>query len=316
MIRVAVVANPDSGRNRRHGPGVGRPAVARAGALHVSIGPGTDLQAAFAEFAAAGVGLVVIDGGDGTVRAALGAAFATPGFAVPPRFAVLASGTTNMIAANFGPRDGRAAAFERLVALAAGDGLDRHTVWRTPIRVAGTQGRAPQYGFFFGTGALAWGTRMTRRRIERGALANAAGSALGVAATAGLLALGIGRAAGIDLAVGYDGGPVASGRRTVFLVTTLERLVAGIHPFWGTGDGPLKVLDIAQPCRRFAWAVPALARGRPWRWMAEAGYRSLRARRVELELAEDALFDGEGFTARPGERVVLDAAPDVGFVRP
>lgn len=316
MTRIAVVTNPRSRRNRRHGPAVGREAVARVGALHVTFGLDHDLRAAFAEFAVAGVDLIVIDGGDGTVRAVLAAAFAEPGFAHLPRFAVLGSGTTNMIAADVGPRGGRAAAFDRLVALAAGGGLDRHTLWRTPIRLVAGQGGSPQYGFFFGAGALVWGTHLTRRRIQRGPLANVAGTAVGVAATAGLLALGLGPAAGSQLAVGYDDGPVVAGRRTLLLVSTLERLVGGMHPFWGDGDGALKVLDVAAPCRRFACAAPALVRGRPSPWFAAAGYRSRRAHRLELELAEDALFDGEWIVPTPGERLVLDAAPAVGFVRP
>jgi len=311
MTRVAVVTNPRSRRNRRHGPGVGRPAIERAGALQVTMGRDHDLGAAFAEFAAAGVGLVVIDGGDGTVRAALAAAFAQPGFV--PRFAALGSGTTNMIAADVGPRGDRAAAFDRLVAL--GGSLDRHTLWRNPIRLTGARDGVPHYGFFFGAGALAWGTRLTRRRLQRGPLASVAGTAIGIAATAGLLALGLGRP-GVELAVGYDDGPVVAGRRTLLLVSTLERLVGGMHPFWGDGDGALKVLDIAAPCRRFACAAPALVRGRPSPWLAAAGYRSRRAHRLELELAEDAVFDGEWIVPKPGERLVLDAAPAVGFVRP
>jgi len=315
MIRVGVVSNPHSGRNRRSGLGV-VPGVARAtGALHATLDPGTRLGPVLADFARREVGLVVIDGGDGTVRAVLTAALAEPGFAEPPLLAALPSGTTNLIAGDVGPRGARGAAFARLAALAASDGLAGNVVRRAPIHVEGARGRAPELGFFFGAGALAWGTRLTRRYIARGRMASAVGTALGIAASAGLLLVGAGPA-GAAMAIGHDEAPPRSGARTLFLATTLERLVLGLDPFWGPGSGPIRTLDIAAPARRFALALPALLRGRPRPWMAAAGYHGARAHRVTLGFAEDALLDGEWYRPDPGVPTVLRAGQAVGFVRP
>ena len=70
--------------------------------------------------------MLVINGGDGTVQAALtelhnGGHFGDQ----PPPVAVLPSGKTNLIALDLGARGDPVAALERLIALAQGDDLRR-----------------------------------------------------------------------------------------------------------------------------------------------------------------------------------------------
>ncbi len=57
-----------------------------------------------AELARAEVELIVIDGGDGTVQAVLSEILRGSVFRAAPQFAVLASGMTNLIAADVGIR--------------------------------------------------------------------------------------------------------------------------------------------------------------------------------------------------------------------
>lgn len=317
MIRLGVVSNPRSGRNRRRGLGVAADAARRADAAHFVLDSMKDLPATVAEFARQGVGVIVIDGGDGTVRATIAAALAEPGFGAAPRFAVLGSGTTNMIAGDVGMIGAPGVAFARLAARAGSGDLAGHIVERRLLAVE--TGERSELGFFLGAGAIVWGTRFTRRHIERGRLANSLGSALGVAATVGRLLLGGAGgplAVGTPMTIGYDDAQPLAGARLLLVVSTLDRLLLGLRPFWGTGPGALRALDIAAPPRRFARALPALARGRPRPWMAAAGYRSLNADRITLEIDDDVLIDGEWCRTLPGRPLVLRAGATVGFVRP
>jgi hypothetical protein len=312
MTRLGVVSNPRSGRNRRRGLGVPPDLAARHGACHAVPGAAAELTQVLAGFARDGVETIVVDGGDGTVRAVIQAALAEPGFARPPRFAVLRSGTTNMIAGDVGIDGDPATAFARLIASDAGA-----TVVRRPLLAVET-GHGTELGFFLGAGAIVWGTRFTRRHLERGRLASGIGTALGVTATIGRLAVGLGGplAAGAAMTVGYDGAAPASGTRLLLLVTTLGRLLLGLSPFWGTESKPLRVLDVAAPPRRFACALPALARGRPRAWMAGAGYRSLNAERIALALEDEVLIDGEWCRPARGDTLAISAGPEIAFLRP
>ncbi|MEX2649383.1 MAG: diacylglycerol kinase family protein [Alphaproteobacteria bacterium] len=317
MIRLGVVSNPRSGRNRRRGLGVAADAARRADAPHVVLDSMTDLPAIMATFARQGVGVIVIDGGDGTVRSTIAAALAEPGFSAAPRFAALGSGTTNMVAGDVGVIGAPGAAFARLADRAKSGDLARHVVERRLLAVE--TGARSELGFFLGAGAIVWGTRFTRRHIERGRLVNGLGSVLGVTATVGRLLLGGARgplAAGTPMAVGYDDAQPLAGARLLLAVTTLDRLLLGLRPFWGTGPGALRTLDIAAPPRRCARGPPAPARGRPRPWMAEAGYRSLNADRITIEIDDDVLIDGEWCRASPGRPLVLKPGAAVGFVRP
>jgi hypothetical protein len=315
MTLIGVVSNPTSGRNRRAGFGVDPATAAAAGALHRAVARVAELPAVLAEFAHAGVEVVVVDGGDGTVRAVL--AGLSTAFAAPPAIMALASGTTNLIAGDVGPRGPRAQAFARLVARSRGPGLADATVERAPLVIEQGDGTT-EIGFFFGAGALAFGTHLTRRHIERGRFANTAGTVLGIAATTLCLLAG-GRASrlarGVPMTVTHDALPAVAGPRFLMLATTLERLVLGLHPFWGRGPGAINVLDIAAPPPRFARALPALLRARPRPWMAEA-YRSVRAQRVTVALEHEALLDGEWLRLAPGRPLSLRAGAPVRFVRP
>src|SRR5690606_19886232 len=115
-----------------------------------------DLSGHLKRFASEGVDLVVIDGGDGTVREVLGALPAAYGQAWPV-LAVLPSGKTNILALDLGakPGWGLEAALERA-------GRDKPVLaTRTPIEVSWSGGGRPLVrGFLVGLGAFVKATEM------------------------------------------------------------------------------------------------------------------------------------------------------------
>lgn len=315
-MRVGVISNRSSRRNRSEGLATAEPLRQHPEARYAVLDGVAGVAGAIAGFAEAGVELIVIDGGDGTVQRVLTVALDPAAYPAPPRFAILPSGTTNMTAKDVGLRGRRARALLGLLALARGDGPLHEE--RRPTLALAVGGRPPTLGFFFGAGALAWATDVTRRDLEsRGIVGASAAAGIGITLIRCLVGS---RAkpplAGVPMRIALDGGTARENPRFLLLVTTLGRLVLGLDPFWGEGDGALRLLDIDAPPRRLAAALPALARGRPWSWMPAAGYRGARAASVDLTVQGPVLLDGEVVDAPPGVPMRLTVGREAVFVRP
>jgi hypothetical protein len=298
-VRTGLVRNPLSRRNRKAGA---RPHLAGGEVLLAEPDSIEGLTEALADFARREVGLVIVDGGDGTVREVLTALPHAYGD-ILPKLAVLSSGTTNLIAADVGA--GRAdAGTVRTLDEAMRTGRVASLVQRrSTLQVSWPEGeRAPVHGMFLGAAAFTRATDISVRLVRQGRVDESAG----IAATL---------MSALAQTVAADGAPVSGGRRFVFLASTLEKLVLGLWPFWGEGGG-VRYLDIAAPPKRLVSALPAVMRGRPRPWMEAAGYRSGSAARIDLELREPFVVDGEVFETGPSGRVRLTPGLMVDFVVP
>ena len=308
-MRLGVLRNPLSTRNR------GRPAPALpAGTVLAETRAPEDCPAALARLAAAGAEAVVIDGGDGTVRAAV---THLPGaFGRAPPIALLPHGNTNLVARRLGAiRPGDLA---RLAARPPGPGALRAAP--APLmRLAFADGRPPLAGFIAGWAAYAAGTRIAareiaarhRRQVIAGVLATLRRSLSGPDAAR--------LRQGVALGVAADGVELPAGPRFLGIATALPGpLLAPLDPFWGGGQGRLRYLDIAAPPRRLAFAAPLAAIGRAPGWMRRAGYRSGRAETLTLTPGEDAdlILDGDPVPLSRGAAVSLAAEDGPGVLRP
>jgi hypothetical protein len=168
---------------------------------------------------------------------------------------------------------------------------------------------------FFGAAAFYHATNLARHHIHPlGIRYTSAVGATIIAAAGQLLRAGALRD-GEAMTVGVDGVRIDVPRHFVLLVTSLDRLILGLRPFWGEGAGSLRYLDVVAPPRRFWRALVPTLIGRPRAWMEEAGYRSGRADRLTLELDSPVVLDGEIFAPASTHVVRLSAGPTVEFVR-
>jgi len=287
-LRVALISNPHSARNRKRLAELDERLAGRA-LHHVSHDLGR-IDETVRDVAAADLDLLGINGGDGTVHRVLTALASQGLLRRCARIAVLPGGSTNMTAhdLNGGPLSLNHAfdAFLRAV--------DGHadTVTREAVAIR-TDDRPTQLGFFFGMGAIIRGIEFCHQRIF----------ALGIrkewASGAALLraAWGIARrervfAEGVDLEAKFDERAI-EGRASIFLVSTLARLFLGIKPFWGEGDGALASTWVAEDAERFLRTLPALLRGDQARLESRRGYTSTRAMHVAVRGGEQYTIDGE-----------------------
>lgn len=300
-MRVGVIHNPRSHRNRARSPRPVSPDV-----IHAAPDTAEALALALTGMAEAGVDLLIVDGGDGTLRDVLTRAW--PAFAGRlPLLAVVPHGKTNVLARDLGVPSRWSV--EAAIAAARSPQL-RAT--RAMLEVSRDGEASPALrGFVFGTGAYAGATRMATGAHRIGVIDSlAVGAALigAVFSTAFGGAQGFG--AGERLALALDGSASEARQRFLVLASTLERFPLKFRPFGRPRPG-LKLLDVDAPPRRLIPALVAiLAAGEPI-WLERAGYRRHSPQTVSLHGLEAFVLDGEVY---PGGHVTVRQGPTVTFV--
>ena len=267
-----------------------------------------------ARFAGKGIDLLVISGGDGTVRDVL--TMGQPIFGDNwPKIAVLPKGKTNALNVDLGsPADWTLT--QAIDAFSKG-----RTVKRRPlaVRAAGTQDPA-MLGFIFGAGSFTLG-------VDAGQDAHKIGFfnslAVGMASAWGVLQALFGsdanrwrRGAQMDLRYLPSGEPMPhSGhgdraRRNVLLASTLQTMPLDLKLF-GKDQSGVRLLVMDYPRRRILFSVPAILAGWHPRWLERAGLHHLAADGFAITLDSPFILDGEHFA--PGSYSV-EQGPELTFV--
>ncbi|MDB5985902.1 MAG: hypothetical protein JWR16_955 [Nevskia sp.] len=310
LQQIGLIHNPRSQRNRGRLLGVGSPQLLRAEPSTLE-----ELAATLAEFARREVGLLLISGGDGTVRDVLTALPAAYGERLP-QLSLLSSGNANLIASDVGSAGHSAAALRRVLA-AAQNANFKHRISRPALTLSWPdQAHTPVRGFFMGAAALSRATRYAHEQVLNGGVKYGASVAVTVFAAFKQTLRGEGDwRDGEPMTVTLDEGTARAGARFIFLATTLHKLMLGLWPFWGEG-GPLRYVDIDAPPPQLGRSLLPLLSGHPTRRMRADGYRSGGATRIRLQLREPVLVDGETFA--PGRDGIIDLSvgPEFEFLTP
>ncbi len=275
---------------------------------------------ALSELARQEVDLLAINGGDGTVQHALTEILGQRAFEDRvPLIAPLRGGSTNMTALDVGahrdPRTGMA----NLIAAVREGTLDERLVERKVLRVEYGATRQRLYGMFFGGGMIAKAIELNHRLFKKDTRGQGVFSATLV--TAGLVArAALGQTAGIlepnKVQLLLDGEPVARSEFLMVISTSLQRLFAGMRPFWGSGSGGVRFTAFASDAENFKAAVPGILRGKPRAFVSEeSGYLSRNVKRAEMRFDCGFTVDGELVMPDPGCVASLTADESVSFVR-
>jgi len=317
--RIGIITNPESHRNKTGYADIRDAVAGDPDVVHAEIGSIADVAAALKDFAARDVGIVVPNGGDGTVIAALTEIFEHRPFSKPPLIGVLPRGLTNMIAADVGLGGRSDAALRRLISLNRDGSVQRHVLTRHLIRMEGAAGVPPQVGLFFGSAGLTRAILACRETIARTGLSPAAAAALMI----GRVLIGKPASASNDgaifrgdgIALTSDGTAEPETQYLLLLVTTLERMILRSRPFWGDGDGHLRFTAVRHPPRRLLRAILPLLYGGKGRRLPNDDYVSRRASRIEIRMDCPFTLDGQMFDPDPDRPVVLTDEYQASFVR-
>jgi hypothetical protein len=316
--RIALLSNPNSTGNLSQLPRIREYCAQHPDIFHYEVERVDQVGEALRTIARVRPKVLAINGGDGTVQAALtelvnGAHF---GDKRPP-VAVLPNGKTNLIALDLGGKGDPVVALQHLLTLAKGD-LSEHLVARELIALTSDGVKTPAIGMFLGGAGLADTMVYCREKIYPLGLPN--GLSHVITACAVLISRTFGMRnrflppspTPIEVKVRREGS--LRGRYSLLAVTTLEKLLLGSE-VKSAGKGPLKLLAIDH---RSSSLVRGLFAGITHRLGVDkfSGVHVEEADEISIEGdGSSVILDGEMFEARIGKPIRLTPAMPLSFVR-
>lgn len=264
--------------------------------------------------------VLVVNGGDGTVQAALTELYHGGHFkGTPPPVAVLPNGKTNLIALDLGADGSPLKALENILQLAQGD-LTDHIVARELIALTdGSENARPVIGMFLGGAGLADTILYCRNKIYPLGLPNGISHFLTVLAVFASAIFGLKadflppKSNSVRISLLRDG--ELSGRFSVLVVTTLEKLLMGGKAVEGQSGGRLKLLAVDQrPLAMFrvVWATLIGLLGKK----RYSGVHIGEGDMIQIDGDHSSVvLDGEVFETRRNRPILLRSTPPVPFLK-
>lgn len=166
MTKLGVVSNVQSQQNKRGMDAIYSALDDAPEVRHARLTGIDGLSQTLEEFAREGVGVIVTNGGDGTVQAVLTELLVNKPFSKVPPIAVLPRGMTNMTAADVGPRGDAAKSLRRLIGLARNGMIERHLIRRHVLKVENIAGHSTQRGMAFGTAGIVRGVEVCQTKVH------------------------------------------------------------------------------------------------------------------------------------------------------
>lgn len=320
MALVALLSNPHSTGNRSLLPAVRCYCAKNPDIFHYEVEEIRQISRALEMIARVKPKVLVINGGDGTVQAALTELYHGGHFdGAPPPVAVLPNGKTNLIALDLGAEGSPLKALEDILALAQGD-LRPHIVARELIMLSdGDSDNRPVIGMFLGGAGLADTILYCRNKIYPLGLPNGISHFLTVVAVFVSAIFGLKadflppRSNAVRISLLRDG--ELYGRFSVLVVTTLEKLLMGGKAVSGEPGGRLKLLAVDQrPAAMFrvVWAslIGLLGKKR------FGGVHVSEGDMIRIEGDHSSVvLDGEVFETRRDRPILLRSTPPVPFLK-
>jgi hypothetical protein len=320
LALVALLSNPHSTGNRSLLPEVRSFCAKNPDIFHYEVEEVGQVSRALEMISRVKPKVLVVNGGDGTVQAALTELYHGGHFkGTPPPVAVLPNGKTNLIALDLGADGSPLKALENILELAQGD-LSEHIVPRELIALSeGNDNARPVIGMFLGGAGLADTILYCRHKIYPLGLPNGISHFLTVIAVFVSAIFGLKadflppKSNAVRISMMRDG--ELTGRFSVLVVTTLEKLLMGGKAVGGEPRGRLKLLAVDQrPLAMFrvVWAslIGLLGKKRYTGVHVSEG----DVIRIEGDFS-NVVLDGEVFEARTDRPIVLRSTPPVPFLK-
>lgn len=319
MALVALLSNPHSTGNKSLLPQVRSFCAAHSDVFHYEVEEVGQIARALEMIARVSPKVLVINGGDGTVQAALTELYHGGHFeGTPPPVAVLPNGKTNLIALDLGATGDPLDALAEILELAKGD-LRGHVVARELIALTESgENSRPVIGMFLGGAYLAETILYCRDKIYPLGLPN--GVSHIIAAIVAIISVFFGltanflprRSEAIRISLIRDG--ELKGRFSVLIVTTLEKLLLGGR-VRSQGDGRLKMMAVDHKPWVLLRMVMASLMGRLGKSRME-GIHISNGDMIRIDGGRsNVILDGEVFEADNERPIVLRSTPPVPFLK-
>ncbi len=319
MVAVALLSNPRSTGNRALLPRIRAYCADHPDIFHYEVDHADQIDAAVASIARVRPRVIAINGGDGTVQAALTEIYGGGHFAdqAPPPVAVLPNGKTNLIALDLGATGDPILALESILERARGP-MAGHIVERGLIALSNSSTNRPVLGMFLGGAGLADIILYCRHRLYPLGLPNGLAHALAAILAIASLIPGIGRhirRQSTPVTVSLHRAGELRGRFAVLIVTTLERLLFNAPAGDGQTHGAMKLLAVDADLKSIFGMLRVGLFGRLGHTQA-AGLHFQHGDTISIEgEGSSVILDGELFETTQGHPILLQATAPVPFLR-
>ena len=318
--RIALLSNPKSTGNIAQLPRIRAFCSDHPDIFHYEVEHAHQVGEALRTIARIHPKVLVINGGDGTVQAALTELHNNGHFGdAPPPVAVLPSGKTNLIALDLGAQGDPIAALERLIEIVQGD-IAPYVVARELIALRnGERGDKPVIGMFLGGAGLADTMLYCRDKIYPLGLPNSMAHLITALALLAKLFLRVKASflppdpTPLNVSLREEGNLI-SGKFSLLAVTTLEKLLLS-GELGGRREGVLKLLAIEERPMSLIRGFAASLAGKLGRSKVR-GVHFEEADEITIEGdSSNVILDGETFRAEVGSPINLRPAAPLSFVK-
>jgi hypothetical protein len=317
-LRVGVISNMRAGRRGPHVDRVVSFLRNHSDVPRYETDDSGNVAEALRDLARREVGVLVVNGGDGSLQRTLTELLGNETVERLPLIAPLRSGRTNMSALDLGADPDPVAAVAGIMEAARSGSMQERVVDRPVLRVRVMPEGVTHYGMFFGAGVIERAIGFIHRAFPEGRAQGDLGAGIVTGALVARAVLGSAK----DLLtpdpaqVRLDGGAPFRGEFQLLMASTLDRLFWGLRPFWGQQQAPVRFTSITHGA--VGGPLPALRilRGkRPTMSPESEGLCSRNVEQIEIKLDCGLTVDGEVMAPRPGRAVRVEADRRIRFVR-
>jgi len=247
-------------------------------------------------------GWVIIEGGDGTAQGIITAFFnsiKTP--SDMPSFTLLPGGMTNQVAKNIGLKTVTKRGIKALL-----DSPQKQTPM--PLLKVTSAGHPDLFGFLFSTGGVPMVTQYTKEKLHSRGIGGSAAVMGGI--LKGILSRDQDVLRPTDICLNI-GNMQHKGSHLGTLVTTLPSLLLGLDPFWGDGEGPLRITYAADNAKRLPVHIAGLWIGVKSKDRSPDGLHSYNSDSLEYDYSGPIVLDGEPLAI--GRKFLISATQALNF---
>jgi diacylglycerol kinase family enzyme len=294
--KIGLITNPHSRRNRARLAAVNAIVANHPNILHHITEHPRQIDDALHAFAAQGVQVLAINGGDGTTAQVFTALLEGGAFSTLPAVILLPGGTTNVNANDVGLRGRLETAVARMARWASGDAVTTQHRARPILRITGATHGAPLCGMFFGAGSIIRGIEYCQDKFHARGIGDSIGPGLAMARVLwGMFRNDPRFATPTSMRIAMDEiGDAPPRDLLLIMITTLDHLIMGMRPYWGTETGALHCTWIEQRAQSLLRLFPSVLRGKPGAGATpERGYFSHNAGEIRLWLDGTFTLDGD-----------------------
>jgi len=312
--KIILVSNSLSTSNRRGLPAVRALAEHHPALAHLEGASVGQLYRQLESYRGRAPELLILNGGDGTVHAALTYILNRKIFKAVPPIALLSGGMTNLIAKDLGTAGPAARMLETLLDRYQYGDLARHFKSRDLVRVDFGKGREPEFGFFFGAGIITNGIRMCREELYPRGIKGLPSQLIAFAAHAGSVVMGVkpgSLAYSPPMRLSLPGGRTIAGELGLVIATTLRGLLYGARTRIEAGRFPVFTMEprFSTFLKVYGHAINGTIEQAP-----PGGFTFGFEREVRIDGGPEFIMEGEIFTPAKDKSFTVSCADPLTFV--